>query len=99
MEHIENQELWFKFELGQLVITQGAQELLERLGKSPFEYLLRHVQGDWGDMEDADKAENEFALTRELRIFSSYQLTEEEKLWIISEADRSATTTLLPSEY
>lgn len=99
MEHIENQELGFKFELGQLVITQGAQELLERLGKSPFEYLLRHVQGDWGDMEDEDKAENEFALTRELRIFSSYQLTEEEKLWIISEADRSATTTLLSSEY
>lgn len=99
MEHIENQELGFKFELGQLVITQGAQELLERLGKSPFEYLLRHVQGDWGDMEAGDKAENEFALTRELRIFSSYQLTEEEKLWIITEADRSATTTLLPSEY
>jgi hypothetical protein len=60
--------------------------------------LIRHLSGDWGDLSSEDKAENDFSLRRDLRIFSAYD-TPKGRLWIITEADRSATTVLLPSEY
>jgi len=88
-----------RFQLGWLVATPGALAALEASGDSALKFLNRHVSGDWGDLDAHDKAENEFAVNRHLRIFSAYVLTDGTKIWIITEADRSATTILLPSEY
>ena len=79
-------------------MTPGAQRLMEELGLDPAQYLARHVTGDWGDLSEDDKKENDFSVTRNLRILSAYG-TGESKLWIITEADRSATTILRPDEY
>jgi hypothetical protein len=64
---------------------------------SPF--LVRHVTGDWGNLGPYDKEENATSVKHGFRILSSYHLGNGEKLWIITEADRSVTTLLLPSEY
>lgn len=88
-----------RFSLGQLVATPGALEALQDAQVEPIKLIGRHVTGDWGDLQDEDKAENEFSVDRELRILSAYNLPTGEKIWIITEADRSATTLLLPSEY
>ncbi len=61
--------------------------------------LHRHQRGDWGDLSEADILENEFSVPRDLRIFSAYNVGEGERVYIITEADRSATTILLPEEY
>jgi hypothetical protein len=63
-----------------------------------FDLLRRHVRGDWGDLDLADKAANETALKHGGRILSAYD-TQGGRLWIITEADRSVTTILLPEEY
>ena len=86
-----------KFLLGQLVMTRGITEWTER-GFDVCPYLRRHMTGDWGDLEADDKHLNDEALHGESRIFSAYQ-TPQGKIWIITEADRSATTALLPDEY
>lgn len=88
-----------RFALGRVVATPGALAELEELGVSPATLLSRHQSGDWGDVCDEDRAENELALGRQLRIFSVYQITDEITIWIITEADRSATTILLPADY
>jgi hypothetical protein len=88
-----------KFYLGSLVTTPAAQWALLENGASPAEFIERHARGDWGDVSDADRAENEFAIGKELRIWSVYHLPKtDEKIWVITEADRSATTILLPDE-
>jgi len=87
------------FPPGQIVATPGALRMLEQAKRSPVEFLSRHFRGDWGDLCQEDKTENELSLKHGFRIISSYQVNETEKLWIISEADRSATTLLLPGEY
>ena len=87
------------FPAGRLVATPGALALLERANKSPLEFLSRHLRGDWGDLCQEDKTENELSLKFGFRLLSSYPVTEAEKLWIITEADRSVTTLLLPEEY
>jgi len=74
-------------------------EALSDAGQDAAQFLRRHQSGDWGDMTDEDKGENEFSVDKELRIFSAYRLKDETKIWIITEADRSTTTVLLPSEY
>ena len=58
-----------------------------------------HVAGDWGELDEEDRRENELSVARGFRLLSSYTLSSGEKLWIITEADRSSTTLLLPSEY
>lgn len=88
-----------RFPLGQTVATPGAIEALARAEQSAFEFIARHQRADWGDLCDEDKQENEFSVDKELRIFSAYHTKLGEKIWIITEADRSATTVLLPSEY
>lgn len=88
-----------KFLLGQVVATPGAIAAMEEAGQSPLDFLQRHASGDWGDLDDADKQENEFSLEKTLRLFSAYHTKRDQKLWVITEADRSATTILLPSEY
>lgn len=87
------------FPPGRLVATPGALALLEQINKSPLELLSRHLRGDWGDLCQEDKTENELSLKHGFRLMSSYQVTETEKLWVITEADRSVTTLLLPAEY
>jgi len=87
------------FPFGQIVATPGALALLEKANKSPLEFLSRHFRGDWGDLCQEDETENELSLKHGLRLLSSYPVTDTETLWIITEADRSLTTLLLPSEY
>ena len=87
------------FLAGQIVATPGALALLEQANKTPLEFLSRHLRRDWGDLCQDDKTENELSLKYGFRLMSSYQLTDTERLWIITEADRSVTTLLLPTEY
>lgn len=87
------------FEPGQVVGTPGAVQALQEAGQDPFELLLRHVTGDWGELDDEDKKENELSVEQGFRILSAYQLETGVKVWVITEADRSATTILLPEEY
>lgn len=88
------------FPLGQLGSTPGALALLEECQVTSLTLLARHMFGDWGDLDDHDRKENDLALGKYLRIFSSYNLNGGGlKVWIITEADRSHTTLLLPDEY
>jgi hypothetical protein len=88
-----------RFTLGQTVATPGAIEALSRTGDTPLAFLRRHAAGDWGDLTAADAAENEASVTLGFRILSAYQLVDGTRIWVITEADRSATTILLPEEY
>lgn len=88
-----------KFELGQLVMTPGADEALLVAQHVPPEFLLRHKQGDWGDLCAEDARENERSLRLGNRLLSAYRTRREAKLWVITEWDRSVTTLLLPEEY
>jgi hypothetical protein len=88
------------FELGGTFSTPGAIAALEEAGETGLTYLARHHSGDWGDVSKRDKKENELSLKKGFRIVSVYKLPNTgEKIWIITEADRSSTTILLPSEY
>ena len=87
------------FPLGQVVATPGALQALENAGQEPEEFLNRHDRGDWGEVSDEDKQENEFSVQQGFRILSAYTTSAGERIWIITEADRSATTILLPEEY
>lgn len=87
------------FQAGRIVATPGALALLEQTNRSPVEFLSRHLRGDWGDLCPEDKTENELSLKHGYRLMSSYPISQTEKLWIITEADRSVTTLLLPGVY
>ena len=89
-----------KFEGGILVWSRGVADRMVESDFAKFvsDSLRRHFNGDWGDLAEEDKKENEYSLTRHLRILSAYK-KDGEKIWIITEADRSATTVLFPSEY
>jgi hypothetical protein len=97
-----------RFELGELCYTPGALNVMQQYHVSPFQLIARHVSGDWGEVCPEDAQSNEEALQDGLRIFSVYvlppPLSKSEalspaKVWIITEADRSVTTILLPEEY
>ncbi len=88
-----------RFALGQTFITPGAEEALMIAGQTELEFLRQHMSGNWGDLSEEDIQENEFALEKGFRLLSAYRTAKGQKLWIITEADRSATTILLPSEY
>ncbi|GAH86080.1 unnamed protein product, partial [marine sediment metagenome] len=91
-----------KFPLGQIVMTRGVNDLVAEnaeFAKFALESLRRHASGDWGDLGPEDKKENEYALGKHLRLFSAYDKYPLPKIWIITEADRSVTTTLFPEEY
>ncbi len=87
------------FDLGQLVATPGALAALEKTGQNAMEFLSRHVRGDWGDLPKEDMDENQLSLAKGFRLLSSYCTTAGDKIWVITEADRSHTTLLLPEEY
>lgn len=87
------------FPLGRLVATPGAIALLRHAGEDLLPALLeRHRTGDWGEVPPEDARENEVSVRHGFRIISSYRV-DGERLWVITERDRSATTLLLPSEY
>jgi hypothetical protein len=89
----------FLFPLGKVFLTVGAREALSESNQQPFDYLERHQQGDWGIVGDEDAIENEFSLYNGFRLLSAYRTSQDVKLWVITETDRSSTTVLLPSEY
>lgn len=88
-----------RFALGQLAITTGARDALTESEQSPNEFLQRHANGDWGELDEYDRRENELSIRDGFRILSAYRTRLGSRLWIITEADRSATTILLPEEY
>jgi hypothetical protein len=88
------------FKLGQVVATPAAIDLLRSLALNPLLFLGRHAFGDWGQVSDQDREANRAALKDGSRLLSSYTLNRNnDRLWIITEADRSSTTLLLPQEY
>lgn len=92
-----------KFNLGQMVMTRGVNDKVAedlQFSKFVFDSLRRHASGDWGDMDKDDLNANEDALKHGDRIFSAYEPKNGlPKIWIITEADRLATTILFPDEY
>jgi len=84
--------------LGKVVATPGAINLLSEAGEDAFGYLARHATGDWGQLCAFDRRQNEVALRTGERVLSSYPVGER-RIWIITEADRSVTTILLPEDY
>lgn len=86
------------FPLGQVVSTPGALALLDRAKVSGLEYVLRHVTGDFGEVCDDDARANRDAIRQGSRVLSAYKVLGE-TLWLVTEADRSVTTFLLPKEY
>ncbi|WP_454868431.1 hypothetical protein [Pseudomonas farris] len=87
------------FTCGALVFTAGVDALVRSGQINPFHYFGRHLCGDWGDLCEEDRKANTDALISDARLLSSYLIEPELKLWIITEADRSVTTLLLPEEY
>lgn len=85
--------------LGRVVATPRALRELKRAGERYLGYLARHAGRDYGDISPEDWEENEFSIKLELRVLSAYTLPNGVRIWIITEADRSLTTILLPSEY
>ena len=86
-----------RFPSGQIVITTNAQRMLHPEDVQPA--LARHLRGDWGDCGEEDRQENELSLREGFRLLSVYHDCNRVRFWIISEADRSATTILLPEDY
>jgi hypothetical protein len=87
------------FQLGLIVATPGALAALRRSGQSPAEFLRRHANGDWGEVDGHDQKANWLAVREGSRILSSYTTRFGDRLWVITEADRSSTCILLPEEY
>lgn len=88
-----------RFPLGQIVATPGALKALTEASDSPSSFLRRHVVGDWGELDEEDRQENELSVSAGFRLLSAYTLSTGIRIWVITEADRSATTLLLPEEY
>lgn len=86
-----------KFPLGRLVATANAQATLDQ--EDIFNALRRHAAGDWGEVCPEDWEENELSLREGFRLFSVYRSKEDRKFWVITEADRSSTTVLMPEDY
>ena len=87
------------FKLSQIVGTPGALEEMAKADQDPLELLRRHVTGDWGKVPEEDARENELSVEKGFRILSVYTLSTGVTIWILTEADRSATTYLRPEEY
>ncbi|MEN9576480.1 MAG: hypothetical protein RL514_4335 [Verrucomicrobiota bacterium] len=86
-----------KFPLGRLVATPNALEHIPH--PEILAALQRHLTGDWGDVDEHDREENELSLKEGFRLLSVYRSAKGVKFWIVTEADRSRTTVLLPEDY
>ena len=87
------------FPVGRLLITPGALAALVAHDRNGGEFVQRHQSGDFGDLDEEDREANQAALRYGTRLLSSYVIDDDVTLWIITEADRSVTTLLLPEEY
>lgn len=87
------------FPLGQIVATPGALAALEEAGDSPSRFLASHAAGIWGEVDEHDWKENDLSVKEGFRILSCYRTSKDQRIWIITEADRSSTCILLPEEY
>ncbi|RQM49327.1 hypothetical protein EHZ19_06710 [Paraburkholderia bannensis] len=97
---MNNQNLAPLFPLGRTVATPGAVDAMRNAGISPVLLLRRHQCGDWGELDGEDRAANDRAVVEGTRLLSVYRVGgKQEKLWVISEWDRSVTTILTPGEY
>ena len=92
-----HQDQSVKFDLGRVVITAHAQDVLD--SQEVQSALVRHATGDWGDVCREDRLANERGLKDDDRLFSVYHAANSRKFWIITEWDRSVTTILLPEDY
>ncbi|MDR8027941.1 hypothetical protein KPA93_32470 [Burkholderia cenocepacia] len=88
-----------RFKLGRIFATPAALEAIADARVSIIDLLIRHVRGDWGDLSEADREQNELSLEVGLRLLSSYVLPSGQTVWVITEWDRSSTTFLLPGDY
>ena len=88
-----------RFPLGQVVATPDALFAMAEADQDPKNFIRRHVAGDWGEMPPEDAEENERSVAEGYRLMSAYTLKTGTKIWIITEADRSVTTILLPENY
>jgi hypothetical protein len=88
-----------KFQLGEIVATPTALETLQESGQDGSEFINRHVRGDYGHMPPEDVAANEEAIRDGARVMSAYTTLNGKTIWVITEADRSVTTLLLPEDY
>jgi hypothetical protein len=92
------------FDPGRVVTTPGVGAVLDQFDgptqvRIVIGLLIRHITGDWGDVDSDDQAANDHAVIQSERLLSAYRLPDGTKVWVITEADRSATTILLPSDY
>lgn len=95
-----NRSQKFLFDVGRTVATPGACDAMLRADILALTLLVRHQCGDWGELDAKDRAANDRAVSEGTRILSAYQVgPDREKLWVITEWDRSATTILCPNEY
>lgn len=85
------------FRLGRIVATPNALRFITQ--EDILSGIRRHQAGDWGNLTDDDREANDTALTQGGRILSAYKATNGTKFWLITEADRSVTTILLPEDY
>ena len=88
-----------RFNPGRVVATPGALAAIGVSGDDLSTYLARHQSGDWGDVDAHDRMENQLSLEQGFRLMSVYSLRNGVKIWVITEADRSSTSILLPEEY
>jgi hypothetical protein len=88
-----------RFPLGYLLVTPGSADAIADSKQSPQEFISKHARLEQGELSEEDYRENLFSVSRQLRIFSAFRTDSGVKVWVITEADRSATTILLPSEY
>jgi hypothetical protein len=88
-----------KFELGSIVWTPAAADVMHRGYHVPQEFLIRHVNGDFGDLDPHDRWVNLQSIEERGRVLSSYQTSRQERLWIITDANWQVTTLLRPQDY
>ncbi|MGX5872652.1 hypothetical protein MJ435_21405, partial [Burkholderia gladioli] len=88
-----------RFKLGRIFATPAALEAIADAHASIIDLLIRHIRGDWGDLSESDRQQNELSIDAGLRLLSSYVLPGGQTVWVITEWDRSSTTFLLPGDY
>ncbi|MDN7526338.1 hypothetical protein [Burkholderia orbicola] len=88
-----------RFKLGRIFATPAALEAIADARVSIIDLVIRHVRGDWGDLSESDRQQNELSVDAGLRLLSNYVLPNGQTIWVITEWDRSSTTFLLPGDY
>jgi len=88
-----------RIELGQVSITDAATKALEHVGAEGVYLLSRHLHGDWGEITAHDALQNELALLLDMRVLSSYKISDNTVIWILTAANRDSTVIMLPDGY